>query len=348
MLASYPMPPASDGLVTKYQSGIRGVIAERNSLTTVQEFERRERRIHSLLNSGDFFLTSVGSPFRLDRPALLKLKAGLATAIRLTDRLADADGCKEIAEQLDPAVPHPKSNIIMSWRMQHGLHPSTGSPVPESDALRDRMFLAYNKQQAIIAELPTLDLAWLVTLVDGAATGFQRYNMDRYKAGHNRAVANMAFQEIVLRDGSSALWALIRGEKKDNDFIDERVLQCGAEIIWWENGGASERTPSGNKLLPDGLHMTIMQELRKRLVKEVMEERERRQAEKAEQDDDGDNDSEDGDSDWNPDKFVASDVWSRVHELIKEDIGAEQWLGYMSLQWPYDGTTTDGPSTSGR
>lgn len=344
MLARYPMPPASDGLATTFRTGIRLVIAERNSFATVQELQRRERRISSLLDNGGFFLTDADSPLRLNRPALQKMKDGLAHAMRLTDRLADTDGCKEIIEKLGLPVPKYKDDLAKSWRMLYKVNRSTGSPIPGTDLLRTCMFLAYNKQEAIIEELPTRDLAWLVTLADGAAMGFKRYTMGKYKDANNRAVANMAFQEMILRDGSSVLWAFVRGDRNDCGYIEERLIQCGCEIIWWEDGGSVARTASGAKFLPDGLHMTIMQELRRRFIREAIEERERLQAEKAGQE--NDDDSEDGNSDFDPEDFRAVDAWSRVNEIIKKEIGAEQWLGYMNVEWPHEDTVDNAFPTS--
>lgn len=283
----------------------------------------------SLLKNGGFLLTGAQSPLRLAYPAMQKLKEGLTRAMRLTDRLADADGCKEIVEQLSQAVCPTQGGLTMSWRMHHKVNRITNSPVPECTALRAWLFMAYNKQRAIIEELSTSDLAWLVTLADGAAKGFERYTVRKYKSANSRAVANIAFQELTLRDGSSALWAFVRGDKSQTDYLDTRLAQCGCEIVWWEDGGSNARTASGSKLLPDGLHMTIMLELRRRFILQAMEERERRQEEKAQEESENNKDD-----DFYPYKFGPIDTWARVNEIIKKEIGAKQWLGYGNVRWP--------------
>lgn len=283
----------------------------------------------SLLNNGGFLLTGTQSPLRLAYPAMQRLKEGLTRAMRLADRLADADGCKEVVEQLEQAVCPTQGGLMMSWRMQHKVNHGTNSPVPESTALREWLFIAYNKQRAILKEQSTSDLAWLVTLADGAVKGFERYTVRKYKSANSRAVANMAFQELILRDGSSALWAFVRGDKSQADYLDTRLAQCGCEIVWWEDGGNHATTASGSKLLPDGLHMTIMLELRRRFVRQAMEERERCKEEKAQEK------SEDNkDNGFYPFQFGPTDTWARVNEIIKKETGAEQWLGYGSIQWP--------------
>lgn len=327
MIARLPVIPDADGLPSSLQHGMRCLVMERNSFATIQELQRRERRISSLLSRGGFWLTSAHSPLQLSRPALEKFKEGLTDALRLTDRLADADGCKAIVEQSSQMACQclSKTSFVLSWRMEHGVSGGTSSPVPQNHAVRNGLFLAYNKQKAIIETLPTRDLAWLLTLADGAAKGFERYTKRKYKDPDARALANLAFQEMMLRDGSSALWAFVRGDKSEANYVHTRLAQCGSEIVWWEAGGNSARTPSGGRLMPDGLHMTIMQELRRRFLEEAIREWESRE----QTDDSNDSDS------FDCDQFGAGETWTRVNEMIQKEIGAKEWRGYSGLQWPF-------------
>lgn len=327
-----PTPPAADGLVSTMQKGTRLLIPELNSFATIQELQRRERRMSSLLNHGGFFLTSAQSPLRLAHPAMQKLKAGLKRAMRLTDRLADADGRGEIVGQLSPAVCPAQGNLVMSWRMLHKANRGANPPVPESAELRAWLFMAHDKQSAIIKEQSTSDLAWLMTLAKGAVQGFERYTVRTFNHAAARAVANTAFQEFILRDGSSALWAFVRGDKCESAYWESRLAQCGCEIVWWEEGGSHARTASGDKLLPDGLHMTIVRELQRRFIQEAIEERERRREEKAQKEAEEDEDDEEDEVD--PSAFGLLDTWVRVNAIIKKEIGAEEWLGYQNVQWP--------------
>lgn len=335
MIARHPMPPPADGLALTLRRAKRFLISERNSFETVQELQRRERRVSSLLNHGGFLLTGANSPLGLPRPAMEKLKEGLTHAIRLTDRLADVDGSREIVEQLcERACPPVEAGLRVSWRTYHDKEHHWRFPEPQDVVLRAQLLKAYDKQKAIIQGLSTSELAWLLTLSDGAAMGFQRYTVRKYKNAGARAVVNLAFEETVLRYGSSVLWAFVRGDKSESRFWRKCLANCICEIRWWEHGGMDARTETGGKLVPDGLHMTIMRELSSRFIKEIMESMSQEKAEKTkkeEEDEDEDDDAADG---FDPADFTAADTWTRVNRIIREEVGSELWLGYVSAEWP--------------
>lgn len=326
MIARNPTTLVADHIALSIRSGKRLLISERNSFMTIQELHQRERRIWSLVNNSNFFLTDADSTLKLTPSAVEKLKFGLLHAMRLTNRLSDTEGSKHIVKTMTEDRFPVEGGLRNSWR--HELLKMTAvGPTPLAEDVEHQAWTleAFNEQVSIIHGLSTTELAWLVTLADGAKEGFERYTRTEFQESVARMIANMSFQEVLLRDGVSALWALIRGDATQQRQLQNRIHWIGCEVIWFEGVRIVSSDNVSELTVPDGLHLTIMRELRRRFVSEAVAKISRDQKSKG--------------SNFDPkrieDCWGTRDTWRMINKVIQENLGIKrEWVRYSDLPKP--------------
>ncbi|KAI3397599.1 hypothetical protein diail_10571 [Diaporthe ilicicola] len=316
-LKTFLLPPI--GEILSSEDEMRCRITGKHSFATIQELELRERRMVSILDHSGFLLTNNSKSLGLDEHSLRSLKAGLKRAFYITDRLADLETQPEIRQ-----VQNEVTRRLSS--MQVGAD-SVADAVDEDDfdkngAFDEAVMLQHDAeveaqhsafmvhrglQFTMIHELTTLDLAWLLTLGEGAIKGCTRY-LEKYfesdAAGTQYKV--MAFKEELLRKGFFIMWSFVRGVGSINAFVKACLRQTGEEIMLFEFGQHHNR----------GLSPALHQEMRQR----VLDELKRKDPLFA-----GDEDHED---------LTPAIVMAKAHQMIAEEIGCEDWHGYSSIVYP--------------
>lgn len=156
------------------------------SFPTIQEMELRERRMNSILENSGFLLTDDTKSLGMTDESLARLKGGLKRGLYITDRLADLE--------TRPEVRHVQNNITRRLSSLQVGGDSVGGAVNDNDldkieAFDDEVMLQHdaeveaqhsavmvhrNLQFEMIRELATLDIAWLLTLGEGAIKGCTR------------------------------------------------------------------------------------------------------------------------------------------------------------------------------
>jgi hypothetical protein len=106
--------------------------------------------------------------------------------------------------------------------------------------------------------LPTLDLAFLIDMARQAGLGYHRYFYRPSLDQVDLEKQVMAFKEAVLRHGSTIIVAIVRGNRDDGHYVSSLVEDIRLEVEMWENDASSD--------LEDGLHMTVVQEMRERFL----------------------------------------------------------------------------------
>jgi hypothetical protein len=252
-LKLFPMPPPGR-LVTSTDKQ-RWVIAEKNSLATVQEFEMRERRITSLLDRSGFLLTDRPETLGFTSESLDKFRAGLNRAMHMADRLCDVAA--------DPEVAHTRASFLIQLtplRLHHNSSPSDEAAAALRNAEREGL-IRYTqalraKQIKILRDLSTIDLAFLLHLSEGAMLGWRRY-MAKYVNSDVRFWNKVkAFGELVIREGSFMLWAFVRGTGNIRAFANMAV-RVVAEQVWQYTAGV--------EMTDGGLAVALHDELKQRL-----------------------------------------------------------------------------------
>ncbi|KUI62922.1 hypothetical protein VP1G_10051 [Cytospora mali] len=297
-LKNFLIPPQSHLMTSKDEE--RSVIFKKNSFATVQELELRERRMNSILNHGGFLLTNSTKSLGLTTDSLDKLKAGLKRAMYITDCLADVTADPEILDLM----------IKMARRVaalrRDGLDTESDEDIAalrdaEAETRAEVTKAIRAKQSTIIMGLSTLDLAFLLTLGEGAMVGWQRY-MAKYATSDVRFYNKMdAFGELILRWGCFILWGFVRGTGKLLSHIKDSITVV-AEKIW--------RYEMGFDQTDNGLSMTVYKELKERVL------------EAKHKDDECFDDAE-------LDSPVVVKQWA--HELVGKEIGCKEWKGYYAL-----------------
>lgn len=319
--ASY-QPPRD--LVLSSEDEQRCTILERNTFATVQELERRECRIVSLLDRCGFLLTSDPKILGMTSECLEKFKAGLRDAIHLADEVADLATRYHIPKNTKQTPSLVNSSIGLMMTESHN--------TSTFGRLRQRRCTQAALRHAQIAHLrsrTSRDLAWLVTLAAGGSKGFARYSARLLESDPAMADARiMAFKEVILRHGGSmVLWGFLRDSKTLGTFVRQAVGQCAVEVLFFEenlhlptqteedldeNEDTNEDT---NEEMPGGLHMCIMEELNQRIV----EEKTARASEKGEF----------------FDGIVNTwEVWEAIDALVGKEVGCETWKGYGAIRYP--------------
>lgn len=330
-----PLPPP--GRVLSSEDEQRCTIPVRNSFATVCELDRREHRCDSLLNRGSFLLTSEPDILGMTEESLEKFKAGLQYAFRLADSLADLATYFTVL-----GGPQPPTSLAPNGLAPFPLTDNTVLPTsspsrsrPSNDAVRQQYLAATALRHAQIhylRQLPSRGLAWLVTLAMGASKGYARYSAKLLQTDPALADARvMAFKEVLLRHGGSLLvWGFMRGTGTLAQFVKTAVAQCAEEVLFFEvNGQAAAglwqhqhdgaADDLGNGVVdaePAGLHMTIMQELNRRIQRIKKFEAE----EKGEV--------------WDGEEVGPLEVWEEVNKLVAQEVGCGGWRGYHAIKYP--------------
>lgn len=328
-IAAFEQKPI--GLVLTSQNEERRIVPVRNSFATVQELELRRVRMDSLLSNSGFLLIDEPKTMRMPSlDVLQKFKVGLKDALYITERLSDfvADSSPHqtndnVDRRESQAAPDSSPNGNNTTVNDHSGAELGLGPFASDDA----EIFAYNAQlatqfrqmealrglQAVyLRALPSRDLAWVLTLAAGASKGYARYSYELLKNDPAMADARvMAFKEVLLRGGPFFLWAFMRGTGSLGSFVRRAIWQVAEEVLFFE-----ENVEIGGQRVPDGLHMTIMGELRRRLVEARCAQA---GAEGLVFDDEG---------------FGSSDVWKEVNAIVGREVGWSGWKGYAAVIHP--------------
>lgn len=183
-LKTFLLPPLGEILSSEDEARCR--ITGKHSFATLQEMELRERRMVSILDNSGFLLTNDAKTMGLTDDSLRRLKAGLKRSLYMIDRLADLETQsrvqqvqKEVARRLsslqvrgDGVTDDVDENDVdkigvfdQAVMLQHDA---------EIEAQHSAFMVHRSLQFEMIHELATLDLAWLLTLGEGAIKGCTR------------------------------------------------------------------------------------------------------------------------------------------------------------------------------
>lgn len=183
-LKTFLLPPLGEVLSSEDERRCR--ITEKYSFSTIQEMDLRERRMNSIIDNSGFLLTDDIKPLGMTGDSLARFKAGLKRGLYITDRFADLE--------TRPEVQHVQSKITRRLSSLQVGGDSVGGAVNENDldkieafdedvmlqhdaeveAQHSAVMVHRNLQFDMIHELATLDLAWLLTLGEGATKGCMR------------------------------------------------------------------------------------------------------------------------------------------------------------------------------
>ncbi|KAG8169566.1 hypothetical protein KVR01_000311 [Diaporthe batatas] len=312
-LKMFLMPPLGEVLSSEDERRCR--IVGKYSFATIQELDLRERRMVSILENSGFLLTDDGKKLGLPGCSLVKFKAGLKRALYMADRFSDLE--------TQPEVLHVQDQLIRRLCSLQSGSGSIGSVIDEIDldkieafgeeaqAQHSAITVHRNLQFEMIRGLETIDIAWLLTLGEGAMKGCTRYYERMFEsdpAGTHYKV--VAFKEELLRKGSFMLWAFVRGGGPLAAFAKTSMRQTGEEIMGFEIGHHHNC----------GLSSMLHQEMRRRVLVELQ----RRDPLLIDEEDD-----EDG---W--DELPPSRVMEEAHRMIGKQIGCQSWCGYSSIVYP--------------
>lgn len=324
-LAACDNPPA--GRLLRSQNEEREVISARESFATVREVNRRQKRIESLVNPGGFML--IDDPKTMGVPSsdsLEKFRAGLQRALEVTDRIADwaTDPSLDALSQEDE---NPQQQIVPPISLldrDNPVHNTQDNAQAGFFAQYDADLRAFNArypqrmkqltalrnlQIEYLRSLPSRDLAWLITLTQGASRGYARWSAELLENDPSMAHARiMAFKEVLLRTGSLLLHGFIRGQGSLLSHVKMSIWEAAKEVMFFEEGGTG---------LPDGLHMTVMEELRIRLVAEHRETAEKEGLLFDEED------------------VQPGDVGDHLNGIIAKEVGWSEWKGYPAAKHPF-------------
>lgn len=170
------LPPLGEVLSSEDERRCR--IVGKYSFATIQEMDLRERRMLSILDNSGFLLTDDGNKLGLSGRSFMKFKAGLKRALYITDRFSDLE--------TQPEVLHVQDQMNRRlFSLQSG-GDSIGGLIDENDldkieafgeevqAQHSAIAAHRNLQFGMIRGLETIDIAWLLTLGEGAMKGCTR------------------------------------------------------------------------------------------------------------------------------------------------------------------------------
>lgn len=230
--AALPVPSTGDTICHKHFKWIDG-----NTWHAVAELLRRDKR-HDTLLRGNFFtsprIDAHGFKSTDDRANrfMEAVKIGMGHADRLFDMEVDVHPPLALGEQIR----------------------SMGNPSPLSAGMKAvRM-----AQLQYIQNLPTLDLICLREYAETAGDSYARYKGDTWQSDPEWPERRTAWQEAILRMGSFAVWAYVRGNGAEGMLVGEKAGNVMDELRSWQMGDARGMLP--------GLHMTMVSELRGRLI----------------------------------------------------------------------------------
>lgn len=268
----------------------------------------------------------------MTQESLDKFKVGLHHALHLADQLSD------LATNFTIRSPSPPTTTLAPFNEPPPLtNPLTSLPLRRpDDAVQHRAATALRHAQIKhIQQLSSRELAWLVTLALGASKGFARYSKKLLETDPAMADARvMAFKEVLLRYGGTlVVWGFMRGTGTLAQFVKQAVAQCAEEVLFFEGGGqvvasfgfhaaqedgeADDHETGPPEKEPAGLHMSIMQELNRRVTRSKKAEAEKK-----------------GET-WDEDEEVGTiEVWEEVNKLVAREVGCASWRGYHAIKYP--------------
>ncbi|POS70554.1 hypothetical protein DHEL01_v211049 [Diaporthe helianthi] len=314
-LKMFPLPPLGEVLSSEDEGRCR--IVGQYSFATIQEMDLRERRMVSILDNSGFLLTDDAKKLGLPGYSLIKLKAGLKRALYIADRFSDLE--------TQPEVLHIQGQT--DWQLfslQSGSD-SIGGVIDGNDLDKIEAFgdevqaqhfaitVQRKLQFEMIRGLETIDIAWLLTLGEGAMKGCTRYYGRMFEsdpAGTHYKV--VAFKEELLRKGSFMLWAFLRGGGSLATFARASIRQTGEEIMGFEIGQHHNC----------GLSSMLHKEMRQRVLKELQ----RKDPLFVDGCDDNDQNEKE--------ELLPARVMQEAHRIIGMQIGCQGWCGYGRIVYP--------------
>lgn len=310
----------------------------------LSEIELRLARMQSVLRS-DFLRTHRPAALGLTSPAMLdKFRAGLTSALLAADELADfGASVSEEAKAKDAGL------TFEAWVTEDDMI-TTGEDARYLDEMPDllpehRKFIDYydncyyqtlelrQRQRQRISHFSTRLLCWMVTLAAGCGQGTieerqgNSLEVDPSELDMNEDddefVIELATKEAVLRHGTKFLWMRHGAGRWDQDFAwgaSSWFVECKHDFeLFDETGGvifdmgAAPGLMAGDVELPHGLHMSIMGELRDRIIahRHHLAEIER--------------------TFFDETSWTVAHTMNVVHKLVGTEIGFPQWRGYEGL-----------------
>jgi hypothetical protein len=183
-LKTFLLPPLGEVLSSEDERRCR--VTGKYSFATIQEMDLRERRMVSILDNSGFLLTDDAKTLGLPGYMLVKFKTGLKRALYITDRFADLE--------TQPEVLHVQEKMTRQLSSLQVGGESIGGVIDENDldkieafdeevmlqldaevqAQQSAIMVHRNLQFEMIRGLETIDIAWLLTLGEGAIKGCTR------------------------------------------------------------------------------------------------------------------------------------------------------------------------------
>lgn len=310
------LPPQTHLLKSKLEGGDRRGIPEKNSFATVQELELRELRIRSILDHGGFLLTGCPRSLGLTAEQLRKYKSGLKRAMYMSDRLADVSADPDFI-RTKAEIENRVNSLEIDDTSEDGVAAKRDA---EQQGFNEATRIIRPRQAKVLSDCSTVDLAFLLTLCEGAMVGWQRYN-SRYATSDVQFYHKInAFGELVLRKGNFIIWAFVRGTGEVWSFATDSVVRV-AEYIWRYELGFDQSDP--------GLTMALHDELKKRLFRAREEGDPCFQATELE-----------GLLGTPPEALLEDPfenplvVKQWAHKLVGKEIGCKGWKGYYAVDYP--------------
>ncbi|KAJ0115983.1 hypothetical protein J7T55_004153 [Diaporthe amygdali] len=315
-LKTFLLPPLGEILSSEDERRCR--VTGKHSFATIQELDLRERRMGSILDNSGFLLTDNAKTLGMTDDSLRKFKAGLKRALYITDRLADLETRPEVQRvqhritrrlsllqvggdgvtgDVDEDATDKIDAFDQGVMLQHDA---------EAEAQHSAIMVHRSLQFDTIHELATLDLAWLLTLGEGAIKGCTRYFEKMFESDPTGTQYKVvAFKEELLRKGSFILWAFVRGVGSMDAFARNSIKQTGEEIMGFEIGQHHNC----------GLSLILHQEMRQRVYDQLQR-----------------NDPLSVDEDQ--EALSPAKVMAEAHHMIGTEIGCKSWHGYSNIVYP--------------
>lgn len=205
MLQTLPLPPKTQ--VTSSDDQHQRAIVGKNSFATVKEMELRNARINSIVDNGGFFLTARPELLKLDGQSLPVFRNGIKLAMHIVDRLSDIKSDAFILHMRD---------VRFSQFYSLEFDTSTGEGRAVEEDARCHMFQSHMailraRQAVVLRACSDLDLAWAITLFEGAMAGWHRRTCLQVRSDALFKLKKYACGQNVLHYGSFFIWALVRG-----------------------------------------------------------------------------------------------------------------------------------------
>lgn len=183
-LKTFLLPPLGEILSSEDERRCR--VTGKYSFATIQEMELREQRMCSILDNSGFLLTDDVKALGMAGDSLARFKGGLKRGLYITDRLADLETRPEVRLVQNKITRRLSSLQVGGDSVGGGVNENGSDKVEafdddvmlqhdaELEAQHSAVMVHRNLQFEMIHELSTLDLAWLLTLGEGAIKGCTR------------------------------------------------------------------------------------------------------------------------------------------------------------------------------